>query len=202
MQNTHKSILQDGTIGSELVIRPLPVKHRKLQQKSAGVQLQSGSHDDEMFMDEEDFRSADFMTPSPPSTLPPANDTENALIRKKRSFYDLKHSVGSHIVYKRAAIQSEDDYGMRYCFFFFFILMLFPFYCYVVHRDIQRALECSFNESTRGLQWGSETKRFRSFLVHPTQSLAHLVDHLLFIIYGGFFYFFHYSFLREEESID
>jgi hypothetical protein len=119
-----KSILQDGTIGSELVIRPLPVKHRKLQQKSAGVQLQSGSHDDEMFMDEEDFRSADFMTPSPPSTLPPASDTENALIRKKRSLYDLKHSVGSHVVYKRAAIQSDDDYGM--CFFVS-ILMLFPF---------------------------------------------------------------------------
>ena len=118
MQNTHKSILQDGTIGSELVIRPLPVKHRKLQQKSAGVQLQSGSHDDEMFMDEEDFRSADFMTPSPPSTLPPANDTDNALIRrKKRSLYDVKDTVGSHIVYKRAIIQSDDDYGM--CFFLF-----------------------------------------------------------------------------------
>ncbi|XP_046651245.1 A disintegrin and metalloproteinase with thrombospondin motifs 18-like isoform X2 [Daphnia pulicaria] len=105
------ALILDGTIGSELVIRPLPVKHRKLQQKSAGVQLQSGSHDDEMFMDEEDFRSADFMTPSPPSTLPPANDTENALIRKKRSLYDLKHSVGSHVVYKRAAIQSDDDYA-------------------------------------------------------------------------------------------
>ena len=186
MQNTHKSILQDGTIGSELVIRPLPVKHRKLQQKSAGVQLQSGSHDDEMFMDEEDFRSADFMTPSPPSTLPPANDTENALIRKKRSFYDLKHSVGSHIVYKRAAIQSEDDYGMR---FFCFYLDAVPLYCYVVHRDIQRALECSFNESTRGLQWGSETKRFRSFLVHPTQSLAHLADHLFLLFMVDSFFF-------------
>ena len=91
-----------------MVIRPLPAKHR--QQKPPGVQLQSGSHDDEMFMDEEDFRSADFMTPSPPSTLPPANDTENA-IRKKRSASDMQHSIGSHVVYKRAALQSESDYG-------------------------------------------------------------------------------------------
>lgn len=105
-----------------MVIRPLPAKHRQLHHKSAGVQLQSGSHDDEMFMDEEDFRSADFMTPSPPSTLPPANDSENALIRKKRSVFDLKHSIGSHIVYKRAAIQSDDDYGM---FSFLFLVLFF-----------------------------------------------------------------------------
>jgi hypothetical protein len=30
---------------------------------------------------------------------------------------------------------------------FCFYLDAVPLYCYVVHRDIQRALECSFNES-------------------------------------------------------
>lgn len=109
---------QDGTIGSELVIRPLPVKHRSPVRKSSGVQLQGGSHDDELFMDEEDFRSADFMTPSPPSndassSIPRANDTENAILRRKRSAAsNYHHSVGSHIVYKRAALQSESDYGI------------------------------------------------------------------------------------------
>jgi len=65
-------------------------------------------------MDEEDFRSADFMTPSPPhSSLPVvANDTENEIIRKRRK-RDVHHSVGSHIVYKRAALQSESDYGAK-----------------------------------------------------------------------------------------
>jgi hypothetical protein len=68
-------------------------------------------------MDEEDFRSAEFMTPSPPlssssSTLPPANDTENAILRRKRrSASGIHHSIGSHIVYKRAALESESDYG-------------------------------------------------------------------------------------------
>ena len=69
-------------------------------------------------MDEEDFRSADFMTPSPPSsssssssTLPPANDTENAILRRKRRSTNVHHSIGSHIVYKRAALESESDYG-------------------------------------------------------------------------------------------
>ena len=58
------------------------------------------------------------MTPSPPlsppssSTLPPANDTENAILRRKRrSASGIHHSIGSHIVYKRAALESESDYG-------------------------------------------------------------------------------------------
>lgn len=108
------AVMLDGTIGSQLVIRPLPAKHRK----PAGVQLQGGSQDDELFMDEEDFRSAEFMTPSPPlssssSTLPPANDTENAILRRKRrSASGIHHSIGSHIVYKRAALESESDYAL------------------------------------------------------------------------------------------
>ena len=97
------------------MIRPLPAKHRSPLRKQAGVQLQSGSHDDEMFMDEEDFRSADFMTPSPPlneSSIESANDTENAILRRKRrSASGYHHSVGSHVVYKRSALQSESDYG-------------------------------------------------------------------------------------------
>lgn len=87
------------------------MKHRK---KAAGIQLESGSHDDEMFMDEEDFLSADFMTPSPPSAaglFASANDSDNA-IRKRRSLHEgAHHSVGSHVIYKRATLQSESDYG-------------------------------------------------------------------------------------------
>ena len=107
--------LQDGTIGPDLVIRPLPLKYRN--RKPAGVQqFNSGSRDDEMFMDDEDFRSAD------PTALLTRNDEENEIHRqrrKKRVAGDDdgqgsgggEHSIGSHIVYKRPFIQSESDYG-------------------------------------------------------------------------------------------
>ena len=98
--------MQDGTIGSELVIRPLPVKHRR---KPSGLQLLSGSQDDELFMDEEDFRSSDFMTPSShPSANLPEDDEADNVIRKRRS---TQHSIGSHVIYKRQVLKSESDYG-------------------------------------------------------------------------------------------
>ncbi len=99
------------------MIRPLPLKYRR---KQAGVQLQSGSRDDEMFMDEEDFRSSDFMSLQPDtdrssassasSDIPLADDAENLIQKRKRSV-GPDHSIGSHVIYKRAALQSESDYG-------------------------------------------------------------------------------------------
>jgi len=114
------------------VIRPLPLKYRR---KSAGFQLPGGSHDDEMFMDEEDFRDSDSVTVlqgRPPvagaaaataaDRLPHANDQENLIRRKRKrsvrtpqdsdeSDDDGHHSVGSHVIYKRVVLESEHDYG-------------------------------------------------------------------------------------------
>ena len=68
--------------------------------------MQSGSHDDEMFLDEDDFLSSDIMDHQ---TMTVPDDREN-MIRKRRS---VDHTISSHIIYKRAALQTENDYGKQ-----------------------------------------------------------------------------------------
>ena len=99
---------QDGTIGSELVIRPLPAKFRRNKSKPAGyITMEGHLQDDEIFMDDTDFLNLEQVT----QLRHDADDADNEISRRRRRRDAPQHSVAAHVIYKRRTLTSETDYG-------------------------------------------------------------------------------------------
>lgn len=101
----HNCFLQEGTIGHDLVVRPVPSSVRHLLSPS----------DDEMFLDGHDEDIENDVTVDTGKKIKDSGKKRKKQRRKKR---DAEEKYHGHIVYKRSKTKGEDessDYGENTC---------------------------------------------------------------------------------------